>query len=433
MKKLLIIVIVTLGALACSGENDPKDPSNDSATISCNLDTIIVGESGGKFTVTVSSKTEWSATANNSWVSISPNSGQGDAFVTINVDAGKKDEARVLFSNGESSATLVVYREDISCEPKTKMVSTDGEEFSVTIESHSSWSAISDKSWVTITPKSSHGNAIVNVCVSRGSDDKAHVIFYSDTSSDTLIIYGGGMLPGKFSVSASKQVHFSQGNLQYQASTNTWRFAENQYDTIGSANSNISENYDGWIDLFGWGTGNSPTKTIKNSNGIDNDYPTFTDWGINAISNGGNKANLWRTLTKDEWQYIFKTRTDASTLYGFGFVNGISGMFIFPDNWQGVSGISFISGPGGNYDNIYTIEQWSTLESSGAVFLPAAGYYRWGTDVYSTGAACYWTATNMPNSLAYVIKFGTVGPWVNFNFADSYEYRGYGNSVRLVR
>ena len=39
---------------------------------------------------------------------------------------------------------------------------------------------------------------------------------------------GDGMLPGAFSVSATQQVHFSQGNLQYRASTNSWRFAEHQ-------------------------------------------------------------------------------------------------------------------------------------------------------------------------------------------------------------
>ena len=42
-----------------------------------------------------------------------------------------------------------------------------------------------------------------------------------------------GKLPGKFSVSATKVVCFSQGNLQYKASTNTWRFAEEQYDFVG--------------------------------------------------------------------------------------------------------------------------------------------------------------------------------------------------------
>ena len=39
-----------------------------------------------------------------------------------------------------------------------------------------------------------------------------------------------------FSVSPSKVVFFSRGNLQYQASTNTWRFAPHQYDFIGADN-----------------------------------------------------------------------------------------------------------------------------------------------------------------------------------------------------
>lgn len=42
-----------------------------------------------------------------------------------------------------------------------------------------------------------------------------------------------GAINGLFSVSATQQVYFSQGNLQYQASTNTWRFAENQWDYVG--------------------------------------------------------------------------------------------------------------------------------------------------------------------------------------------------------
>lgn len=71
------------------------------------------------------------------------------------------------------------------------------------------------------------------------------------TMSDTLY---EGACSGKFSVAKDRQVAFSKGNLQYRASTDTWRFAENQYDYIGNGNANKSATYDGWIDLFGWGT-----------------------------------------------------------------------------------------------------------------------------------------------------------------------------------
>ena len=63
-----------------------------------------------------------------------------------------------------------------------------------------------------------------------------------------------GALSGDFSVSETEKVRFSKGNLQYQASTNTWRFAENQWDYIGEGNTNASASYEGWIDLFSWGT-----------------------------------------------------------------------------------------------------------------------------------------------------------------------------------
>ena len=51
------------------------------------------------------------------------------------------------------------------------------------------------------------------------------------------------------------KVRFSQGNLQYQASTNTWRFAPDQFTCISEdANNNASATYSGWIDQFHFGT-----------------------------------------------------------------------------------------------------------------------------------------------------------------------------------
>ena len=45
-----------------------------------------------------------------------------------------------------------------------------------------------------------------------------------------------GALNGRFTINANgDQVIFSQGNLQYQASTQTWRFAEHQYDFVGDS------------------------------------------------------------------------------------------------------------------------------------------------------------------------------------------------------
>ena len=240
-----------------------------------------------------------------------------------------------------------------------------------------------------------------------------------------------GVLPGLFSVSATRQVRFSQGNLQYQASTNTWRFAEHQYDYVGSDNRSISSTYSGWIDLFGWGTGSNPTLSSQNNE----DYGPFVDWGCNRISNGANTANRWRTLTIAEWEYLLYYRTDAPSKCGTGNINGVGGLIILPDSWTLPSECSFTSGfttYDGNNDldwthNSYTLAQWAQMEGAGAVFLPAAGY-RDGTSVCSVGNyGYYWSSAPGYEIYAYTMSFGSY-----YLYATDYNIRDYGFSVRPV-
>jgi hypothetical protein len=258
-----------------------------------------------------------------------------------------------------------------------------------------------------------------------------------------------GAVDGAFSVSANKQVFFSKGNLQYQASTDTWRFAENQYDIIGESNASISSSYTGWIDLFGWGTGGNPTYASPYSS----DYTTFVEWGINAISNAGNVANEWHTLTRDEWYYIFFTRANASTLFAMGNVNGINGIIVLPDNWtiptganflasttlglsaqNGNIGIIYTSNSSNNFftTNVYTKEQWAVMEAAGAVFLPAAGR-RAGTTVTSVKEkGDYWSISPYPTEGHEGQAVGVTFSSYNLNPQASVA-RGLGSSVRLVQ
>ena len=243
-----------------------------------------------------------------------------------------------------------------------------------------------------------------------------------------------------FSVSADKQVTFSPGNLQYHPANDEWRFAENQTDYIGDANSNIAADYDGWIDLFGWGTGDAPTK----SSTLHSDYSTFVDWGTNPI--GADAPNTWRTLSKDEWMYIFYNRPNAQSLFALGSVNGVNGTIILPDNWTTPSGVSFVASTtqglswewdgsfyynsnGNNFShNTYTAEQWQTMEQAGAVFLPASGF-RWGTDVDYVGYyGYYWSSAGDDEDYAYRVSFNSSGL-----YPQSYSIRNYGQAVRLAK
>ena len=235
-----------------------------------------------------------------------------------------------------------------------------------------------------------------------------------------------------FSVSETQKVTFSPGNLQYTQSTNTWSFAENQWDYLGAANIAIDADVlADKVDLFGWST--SATNFGVSTSTDENDYSgSFVDWGTNQI--GADAPNTWRTLTYDEWFYLQYDRTNADDLVGVAQVNGVNGLIFLPDNWTCPSGVTFKSGFYGIYGvdyyaayQTFTADQWSKLESAGAVFLPAAGY-RIGSAVCNVQYyGFYWSATGGDSRSARCLHFDSDGA----NMGDS--VRDYGRSVRLVK
>ena len=228
-----------------------------------------------------------------------------------------------------------------------------------------------------------------------------------DTGHDSTTIYRfdeDGASTALFSVSDTRQIHFSCGNLQYQESDNTWHFAEHQFDFIGDENVNGSK-----IDLFEW---------------------TTSDWGINPIINGGNQANLWRTLTLSEWKYLLGNSTLRKGKKGIANVCGIHGLIILPDNWVSPKNISFISNPSDWNKNTYNSSEWESMESSGAIFLPSAGCYE-ENDIANVGVAgFYWPSPTNSENGSSVCVFDENGVWI---LENELNYCGEGYSVRLVK
>lgn len=231
-------------------------------------------------------------------------------------------------------------------------------------------------------------------------------------------------LYGKFSISATQQIHFAPGNLQYHSANKIWRFAEHQWDYIGESNTNTSSNYDGWIDLFGWGTGSNPTNFFMDEGA----YTAFSDWGNNTISNGDNLQ--WRTLTNDEWGYIFNERkTESGIRFAKAKVNGVNGVILLPDNWDNTTyRIKYANKEKADFSsNTLSASKWSNLEQAGAVFIPAAGC-RWGTTANHTGSyGYYWSSTVNSNLDSYGVFFDN-----RSLLPQSLLLKEYGFSVRLV-
>ena len=255
-----------------------------------------------------------------------------------------------------------------------------------------------------------------------------------------------GALSGVFSVSATKKVYFSQGNLTYNVSTTTWAFYEHQYDCATEYDANL-------ISLFTWGYNATSSivpdgKDYVSGHKTGESFNAGEDWGT-QIGDG----NTWRTLSTAEWEWLLGPSSSptpgtncrtSSTVNGTANarylrckVNDVNGLMIFPDTFTWPTGTDAPSAPTGSYINDndlvwesvpgYTSSQFEALEKAGVVFLPAAGY-RNGDRVINVGIRGYsWSSTAGSSSGAYALYFseGCVDP-ADRNRFDS------GRSVRLV-
>lgn len=272
----------------------------------------------------------------------------------------------------------------------------------------------------------------------------------SFTTVNTAPVCPVGAINGLYSINDSMQVFFAQGNLQYQASTNTWRFAEHQYDINGTNSNHISSTYSGWIDLFGWGTSGYNHGAVCyqpwsiSTHNYDyyaygsaqynlNDQTGKADWGINPILNGGNTANTWRTLTTEEWHYVFEDRvTSSGVRFAKASVNGVNGVIVLPDNWN--SSIYEFNYPNQGAKvysiNVISLSVWNTMESVGAIFLPAGGGRGSNMDLFVGQRGFYWSTTKYDNDNSYYLY---IRDYLLDASHTSNGNRCFGGSVRLVQ
>ena len=250
-----------------------------------------------------------------------------------------------------------------------------------------------------------------------------------------------------FTINAQgERIVFAPANLLYNAAQGshlcadgtthpgTWRFAEN-----------ISSTYDGWIDLFGFGTSgwNSGANEYQPyaSSSSSTDYYVgggetnslvgsyaYADWGIfNTIES--YPCGTWRTLTLDEWDYLFTSRTDASMKYGQATVNNVAGYILLPDEWVIPAGLTFTPGPAVGYGaNTYSLSEWEQMEQAGAVFLPAGGY-RQGRSMQSVQANgdYYFSTANSYDATRFYFTSSSS------SYSTFSGERYFGRALRLVR
>ena len=155
---------------------------------------------------------------------------------------------------------------------------------------------------------------------------------------------------------------------------------------------------------------------------------------LGSITRGGTYA--WRTLTADEWYYVLLTRkvnvNGKSASCCHGNVNGVNGLILLPDGWDGSvhGGFYYGNSAWSNRYSTTSTPTWSQMEAAGCAFLPAAGE-RYGASVNLVGAdGGYWSSTAYPSFVDWACRVFFMSGRLD---AGHTNFRNIAQAVRLVR
>lgn len=230
-----------------------------------------------------------------------------------------------------------------------------------------------------------------------------------------------GVLSGKFTVNAEgKQVYFSKGNLWYNGSS--FQFEDEQYcfrhyhginkDQAYLNGGSVTTTPENTVGSFFWSKSASVAcgKFYSDATAAQTDIfftnATETSAKPDFSVNVGGKlwTGVWRTLSKNEWEYLITNNKTA-----WATINNVKGRIIFCDGYLGDKKAQFTEIP------------------EGCAFLPAAGNRSDSGAEEPGNYAGYWSSSAKEDYGAFNFVFDHDG----FDPA-SLEDRKFGSTIRLV-
>ncbi|MDO5443281.1 MAG: Ig-like domain-containing protein, partial [Bacteroidia bacterium] len=233
-------------------------------------------------------------------------------------------------------------------------------------------------------------------------------------------------ISGEFSIDDEKTVLFSPGNLWYDGK-GKFHFEANQYDfPIELEMSHVNHFYWAWEEYIAVFSAYYYNEESVN----DVLFTNNSNFTVNGVK------GEFRTLSRDEWVYLFDDRTDAEDKYGIGTVCNTSGIIILPDKFtdpmknNGSGAFVPASSKKSIAANTYSGNDWNEMQSRGAVFLPFAGYKSESGNVRDTGNfGYYWSSSAHDSNSKYAWGLSFYGGGYS---SPKSTNRNQAYSIRLV-
>lgn len=246
-----------MAAIACIGIVAGCNKEKEEPTLSVAPTSITAKAEATTSSVKVSSNSGWTVKSSESWVTVSPAQGNGDATVSVTVaenTVASAREATLTFSCGTKSATVKVSQEAavisgpyLAVTPSALTSTAAEAQLALAVTANTGWTA-AGPDWVTLTPARGDGDASITVTVSANTGEarSGEIVFTYDTDKTAKVSVSQEAAAGTSKLtaitSAADFATFITRMSDYTASETVTLEAD---ITVAEPAENLSCNFDG--------------------------------------------------------------------------------------------------------------------------------------------------------------------------------------------
>ncbi len=177
----------------CSVTQNP----NPNPFLTVTPETQLLPSASGNFIIEISSSVEWSFGGSPDWLTLSEQSGIGDAIVTVSFAQNPNLflRAAILSISGEESLnqTCTITQSAapyMTINPLSQSVSSTSGSLSITLLSNTNWSALTNVSWITCSPMNGSFSDIVSISYEQNSttSPRTGTVTFSGTGASNQLL-----------------------------------------------------------------------------------------------------------------------------------------------------------------------------------------------------------------------------------------------------
>ncbi|MCB9002059.1 MAG: leucine-rich repeat protein [Bacteroidales bacterium] len=190
--------IVTVLSTATGSQTITVTQAAGDATLSVSSSTVIISETANSSAMLqVFSNTTWTASSSETWLSVSPASGAGNATITltaltdnpvaesrtatVTVSATGAASQTIIVSQGSGAVTLSVSSNSVSIGASANSTNT------VDITSNATWTATSNQTWLSVSPASASGDGMLTFTAEANTTGAERIATVTVSAADIIV------------------------------------------------------------------------------------------------------------------------------------------------------------------------------------------------------------------------------------------------------